>query len=841
MRPVCACLGPMLVFAAGARAGNQLVQIDEAMAGANGDSRVAFVELKICCPGQNQWGPQGAEFGGRARLMFYDAAGRETGELVFPGDPPDQSSAGVPDGLGAVSVLVATQTFANLPGMPSPDFILPDDLLMAGGGKICYADNSVVNPNAEPVRLCLSYGDFAGITGTDLGNPPCPAGPPAAALPTTNAGSLVRFQHFDRFGTQQDNADFHLAPPAPRNSAGQTAAIAPAPVVTQGQNLFFLERFQGNGRTCLSCHQPQDAFGLSPATIGSLPDDDPVFISDHILDLALLENACLLRSRRALILENIDGFDHPPVYRGSPHLLNIALTAPYGQSGEFADLRSFSAGAVRQHFPRSLARNADPAAGPIDFREPTQAELAALETFMNAIVEPADGNFNVDRMILAAAARGADASAIIRGRSAFNGNAKCFLCHSGPVMADVHQSMIDDGLVTPLPGGSRNLPFDTGVVRLPVNDDAEVRACLGAPMPPEAGGHRTFSTPPLLGVAGTGPFFHDHSALTLREVVEFYNRPEFNQSPAGQLIGGIAMSPGQFDDIVAFLEALRDPSFQIGPPVMLVVDPIAPQIVGTPFDVAVRSTDVNHNPSPVSQDTAIAITLRTATGFLGGTLTGTLPANASSITFSGLTYSTSEAEVGLTAARTSGLVLAPGNSNQFVVCLAPPVLALASPNGGETIPAGSAHLITWTAAGDLGELAIDLWQGDVLVRRLGTAPAEAGSFWWDVCAFDAHASDYRIRLRQTNCHCVGCITDFSDLPFTLSQPAVPGSGRGDLDGDCDVDAADLDLLTACNSRANVPHDGTPACQAADLDGDGDVDPDDFGLFQRRYRPGLPVN
>src|SRR5262249_40068151 len=63
---------------------------------------------------------------------------------------------------------------------------------------------------------------------------------------------------------------------------------------------------------------------------------------------------------RGLILENIDGVSPtltPPVFRKSPHLLNLNQRfGAFGLSG-FADLRSFTTGAVTQHFPRTLARN----------------------------------------------------------------------------------------------------------------------------------------------------------------------------------------------------------------------------------------------------------------------------------------------------------------------------------------------------------------------------------------------------------------------------------------------------------------------------------------------------
>ena len=74
-------------------------------------------------------------------------------------------------------------------------------------------------------------------------------------------------------------------------------------------------------------------------------------------------------------------------------------------------------------------------------------QIHALEAFMNTIKMPADGNYDIDRMINAAVARGADADAISRGRGLFTTPGQCFRCHSGPVLADVDQSMIDQGLV----------------------------------------------------------------------------------------------------------------------------------------------------------------------------------------------------------------------------------------------------------------------------------------------------------------------------------------------------------------------------------------------------------
>ncbi|HEU4388692.1 MAG TPA: S-layer homology domain-containing protein [Blastocatellia bacterium] len=312
-------------------------------------------------------------------------------------------------------------------------------------------------------------------------------------------------------------------------------------LVGLGRDLFFNETFNGNGRTCGTCHTVDDSFGLTPATIASLPQTDPLFIAETNPNLTTLEHPPLMRGPRGLILENIDGFANPPVFRGSPHLQNIALTAPYGLSGEIPDLRAFAVGAVKQHFPKTMNRVEG-----VDFRLPTAFEQQAMEAFMQSIFFPADGNFALERFVSTAQQR--------RGSDLFFGTAKCSQCHNGVVLATASPSL-----------GGGNQTFNTGVVNLLINIVPDPNNPGGGPLPQEAGGLRQFSTPPLMGVRNTAPFFHDSSVATLREAVAFYDGAQFNQSPAAAIVGPIGLPAANIDDITSFLDSMRDYSFSVNP------------------------------------------------------------------------------------------------------------------------------------------------------------------------------------------------------------------------------------------------------------------------------------
>ena len=56
------------------------------------------------------------------------------------------------------------------------------------------------------------------------------------------------------------------------------ASLAADPLVPLGEQLFFEETFDGNGRTCATCHDPGESFGGTPQGIASLFAADPLAV-----------------------------------------------------------------------------------------------------------------------------------------------------------------------------------------------------------------------------------------------------------------------------------------------------------------------------------------------------------------------------------------------------------------------------------------------------------------------------------------------------------------------------------------------------------------------------------
>jgi hypothetical protein len=329
--------------------------------------------------------------------------------------------------------------------------------------------------------------------------------------------------------------------------------------ICAGADIFFRETFEGNGRTCGSCHPVENNFTIDIPFIDRLLDInplDPLFIFEQEPDLRELETDEL--KTLGLIRENVDGFDDLEgrfVMRGVQHTLSLATTITpdpadglgdlpvhrTGWSGDGApgtgSLREFLTGGVRQHLPKDLGREEG-----VAFRLPTEEELDLALAFQLSL-----GRTNeLDLTKVSLADPEAD-----EGRLAFLDPARgrCNVCHSN---AGANHEL--SGLNRNLDTGTRTAPatgdpvgvFDGGFGGAERNspdiDVLNIGFLNGF-------GNGTFSTPPLIEAVDTPPFFHTNAfGDDIEAAVAFYVSSFFKESLAGRELEARFGAPIQFPD-----------------------------------------------------------------------------------------------------------------------------------------------------------------------------------------------------------------------------------------------------------------------------------------------------
>ena len=328
-----------------------------------------------------------------------------------------------------------------------------------------------------------------------------------------------------------------------------------------GADLFFRETFNGNGRTCATCHRVDHNLTIDPAFIATLPATDPLFVAETNLNLAGLEKPAVMH-QFGLILENVDGFDPDPrthfVLRSVPHTISLAtsvaralndpITVPADRTGWGGDgapgtgtLGEFLNGAITQHYPLTLNRVVGQ-----DFRLATSDELRTTEVFMRGTGRT--NELNLTNVTMSDA--GAQA-----GRTLFLG-VGCNGCHGNAgANAGGGNRNFNTGVETARNANLAGFPIDGGFLTTPANPDGSF-------------GNRTFNVPPLIEASDTGPFFHTavtisgasaHNtavASVIEEAIAFYDSPAFNNSPAGQAIP-INLTAADIDNIGRFLRGIN--------------------------------------------------------------------------------------------------------------------------------------------------------------------------------------------------------------------------------------------------------------------------------------------
>lgn len=338
----------------------------------------------------------------------------------------------------------------------------------------------------------------------------------------------------------------------------------------KGRRLFERETFDGNGRTCLTCHgrdtgtvSPQEAqqrFAADPR--------DPLFLADGSDDgqgngvTRMLKDATVLV--RIPLPDNVSLADDPDarsvvLRRGVPSTLNTpALDDTLMLDGRHADLVAQARGAIADH---AQART-----------EPRLEELQQIAAFQHT------PQFFSSFTMLKFAYTGARpqlpngrSAAEKRGRRFFidaapSGDLKtglCAACHSGPMLNETNEFV-------PVPPFRRGGRFQSVAVSEfngagnPVrpwrfrNADGTVTEFASADpgralVTGDAGdvqSRNAFKIPSLWAAARTAPYFHDNSARTLDDVARHYANFFRAVSP-------IELTEQDQQDMVAYMKLLR--------------------------------------------------------------------------------------------------------------------------------------------------------------------------------------------------------------------------------------------------------------------------------------------
>jgi len=364
-------------------------------------------------------------------------------------------------------------------------------------------------------------------------------------------------------------------------------------LVARGRQVFNNEKFNGNSRSCATCHPEGNNFTVDPTFIATLAPNNPLFVAEFTPALAQnFENPALMR-RLGLFLENADGFDdlqHKFVMRAANNLNGISqtlkaadpslivdFTAPadqplspplqrLGWGGDGAPgngtLRDFAIGAVIQHFTKTLNRTPG-----VDFRLPTDQELDAMEAFQRSLGRQEELNLGssgasprgVGGLQLKNALLSEGKRLFTDAGNSFEPNKKnCTACHfNGGGSAAFTFSPNRDGITNfatcldcspfgfnaaegtgtvDMPEVAANgLPLDGGFGRVPLPDGSfgEMAFIRFSPDFAITVPNKEFNSPSLIEAADSGPYFHHHLATTLEDAIAFYGTPAFAASGAG--------------------------------------------------------------------------------------------------------------------------------------------------------------------------------------------------------------------------------------------------------------------------------------------------------------------
>lgn len=320
-------------------------------------------------------------------------------------------------------------------------------------------------------------------------------------------------------------------------------ALPTAAEVRLGRALFFDRRLSRDGNmSCAMCHIPEQGFGNNE-------------------------------------LRTAVGIEGKSLPRNAPTLFNVAYAGPFFRDGREPELEL-------QPFDVFLNPDEMAAASLGALVEKVRSLSDYTPMFRDAfggsatVTRIGQAVASYERSLLAANSAfdrwyfGGETNAMTpaakRGFRLFIGEANCAACHTidqgSALFTDRtfhdtglgwHRSMVERKATSPVrveiaPG--RHVEVARAAVESvgdPPTNDLGRYEVTGDPA------HRwQFKTPSLRNVALTGPYMHDGSLLTLRQVVEFYNQGGFPHASIDPEIEPLDLGEREISDLVAFLQSL---------------------------------------------------------------------------------------------------------------------------------------------------------------------------------------------------------------------------------------------------------------------------------------------
>jgi cytochrome c peroxidase len=278
-----------------------------------------------------------------------------------------------------------------------------------------------------------------------------------------------------------------------------------------------------------------DPYSDAKSALGRMLFWDPLLSGSRTLSCASCHNPALSWGDG---LSRAIGEKNDTLPLRTPTLLNIAWISSLGWTGHFPSLEDVTFGPIAS--PKNMGLSKDDlikrlseipgyqSAFQSAFGEgqitPDKVKMA-LATFERSIVSteaPFDHWIDGDKNVISESAK--------RGFDLFNGKARCVSCHSGWNFTD----------------GSFH---DVGSAK---GDDIG----RGKLFPTSIKLHYAFKTPTLRDVARRAPYMHDGSELSLKAVIDLYNKGGIDRPSRAEDVRPLHLTDGEEADLIAFLNTL---------------------------------------------------------------------------------------------------------------------------------------------------------------------------------------------------------------------------------------------------------------------------------------------